>query len=90
MARAKSPIPEGFSTVTPVLVHEDMRKAIEWYEKALGAESQGGISEDPDGKVLHSVIRVGEIQLLAPPLSTAHRPSHHPSAAATLDRGVCR
>jgi PhnB protein len=63
MARAANPIPEGYSTVTPVLVHEDTRKAIEWYRKALGAEG-GEVSADPDGKVLHAAIRIGGSTLM--------------------------
>ena len=38
MAKAASPIPKGYSTVTPVLTLEDTRKAIDWYKKALNAE----------------------------------------------------
>jgi PhnB protein len=63
MARATSPIPKGYSTVTPVLTLEDTRKSIEWYEKALGAEKEG-ISEGPDGKVMHAAIRIGDSHLM--------------------------
>jgi PhnB protein len=58
MARAASPVPKGYSTVTPVLTMEDTRKAIDWYKQALGAEEQS-ISEGPDGKVMHASIRIG-------------------------------
>ena len=63
MARSASPVPEGYSTVTPVLTLEDTRKAIEWYKKALGAEEHG-ISEGPDGKVMHAAIRIGRSYLI--------------------------
>jgi len=37
MAKAKSPIPEGFHTVTPQLILDNASNAIEWYKKAFGA-----------------------------------------------------
>ena len=63
MARAKSPVPEGYSTVTPVLVHADTKKAIDWYKKALGAQEQR-IWMDPEGKVAHASIRIGNSYLM--------------------------
>ena len=38
MAKAKSPIPEGFHTVTPQLTLDNCANAIDWYKKALGAQ----------------------------------------------------
>ena len=58
MTRAKQPIPDGYHTVTPVLVFDDTRKAIDWYKKALGAKEHG-VYEGPDGKVMHAEIRIG-------------------------------
>ena len=63
MARAASPVPKGYSTVTPVLTMDDSRKAIDWYKKALGAKDEG-ISEGPDGKVMHAAIRIGDSPLM--------------------------
>jgi len=63
MATAVSPIPKGYSTVTPVLTMQDTRKAIAWYEKALGAKEQS-VSEGPDGKVMHASIRLGTSYLM--------------------------
>lgn len=64
MTRAASPVPKGYSTVTPVLTLEDTRKAIDWFKKALGAEQQGEIAVGPDGKVMHSAIRIGNSYLM--------------------------
>lgn len=58
MAEAKSPIPAGFHTVTPVLCLDDARAAIDWYKKALGAEEVSS-HLGPDGKVMHGEIRIG-------------------------------
>lgn len=63
MAKAASPVPKGYSTVTPVLTLEDSRKAIDWYKKALGAEEQS-VSAGPDGKVMHAAIRIGNSYLM--------------------------
>ena len=63
MARAKQAIPDGYHTVTPVLTFDDTRKAIEWYEKALGAK-RGGVHEGPDGKVAHAEIRIGNSPIM--------------------------
>ena len=40
MAKAKSPIPEGFHTLTPHLIFDNAAQAIEWYKKALGMEEK--------------------------------------------------
>jgi uncharacterized glyoxalase superfamily protein PhnB len=52
-------IPEGFRSVTPMLVLKDARKAVDFYKKALGAEALM-VMPGPDGKgVMHAEIRIG-------------------------------
>jgi uncharacterized glyoxalase superfamily protein PhnB len=52
-------IPEGFRSITPMLVLRDARKAVEFYKKALGAEELM-VMPGPDGKgVMHAEIRIG-------------------------------
>jgi len=52
-------IPEGYHSVTPILVVKDARKAIEFYKRAFGAMEQY-VMPGPDGKgVLHAEIRIG-------------------------------
>ena len=63
MTRATNPVPEGYTTVTPVVTLENTRKAIDWYKKALGAEEQH-TSVGPDGKVMHSAIRIGDSHVM--------------------------
>ncbi|MRR53413.1 MAG: VOC family protein [Deltaproteobacteria bacterium] len=54
------PIPKGFHTVTPYVVLKDSRKAIEFYQKAFGAEELF-LMPGPDGKgVVHAEIRIGD------------------------------
>jgi len=63
MAQAKSPIPEGFHSVTPHLIFDDAAKAIDWYKKALGADELSR-AVGPDGKVMHAEIRVGDSRIM--------------------------
>lgn len=63
MAKAKSAIPEGFQTVTPILALDDARKAIDWYKQALGAEELS-VNYMPDGQVAHAEIRIGSSKIM--------------------------
>jgi PhnB protein len=58
MAAAKSPVPQGFHTVTPQIIYDNAAEAIEWYKKALGAEEKSR-ALGPDGKIMHAEIRIG-------------------------------
>ena len=52
-------IPEGYHTVTPIFVFKDVRKAIEFYRRAFGAQELFAMP-GPDGKgVMHAEIRIG-------------------------------
>ena len=53
------PVPEGFHTATPALVVSDSRGAVEFYERAFGAE-RINMFEAPDGRVAHAQIRIGD------------------------------
>ena len=58
------PIPEGFQSVTPSLTLKDSKKAIEFYQKALGATVLD-IFPSPDGKrTMHATIRIGNSILM--------------------------
>ena len=59
MAQAKSPVPEGFHTVTPQLTLDNAAQAIDWYKKALGAEEKSRAT-GPDGKIMHAELRIGD------------------------------
>jgi PhnB protein len=58
MTKARSPIPEGFHTVTPQLIFDGAGKAIEWYKTALGAEEKSR-ALGPDGKIIHAELQIG-------------------------------
>lgn len=55
-----SPIPQGMRTVTPNLVYRDCAKAIEFYQKALGAQEVSRFPA-PDGSCIwHAELRIGD------------------------------
>jgi PhnB protein len=63
MAKAKSPIPEGFHTVTPQLTLDNASRAIEWYKKAFGAVEVSK-ALGPDGKVMHADLKIGNSHVM--------------------------
>jgi PhnB protein len=63
MAKARSPIPEGFHTVTPQLVFDDAAEAIDWYKKALGAVEKTR-AVGPDGKIMHAELQIGDSRIM--------------------------
>ncbi|MCL2724949.1 MAG: VOC family protein [Polyangiaceae bacterium] len=57
------PIPQGMTTVTPHLSIAGADKAIEFYEKAFGAQKLE-VAMDPSGKkIWHAAIRIGDAVL---------------------------
>src|ERR1700681_3631867 len=63
MAKAKSPVPEGFHTVTPQLTLDNAAQAIDWYKKALGAVEVSR-AVGPDGKIMHADVRIGDSHIM--------------------------
>lgn len=63
IARARSPIPEGFHTVTPHLIFDNAAQAIDWYKKALGAEEKER-AVGPDGKIMHADLQIGNSRIM--------------------------
>lgn len=52
--------PEGYQSVTPMIMLRDARKAIEFYKKAFGAVERY-VMPGPDGKgVMHAEILIGD------------------------------
>jgi PhnB protein len=56
-------VPPGFHTLTPHLVVKNAVKALEFYEKAFGAQGLGKMLT-PDGKVMHALLKVGDSMLM--------------------------
>ena len=53
-----NPIPEGFSAATPNLVVDDGVAAIDFYERAFGAEVQTRL--EAGGMLVHAALRIGD------------------------------
>ena len=63
MAEAVNPIPEGFHSVTPLLVCRDAMQALEFYKNAFGAEIRN-VSKDDRGQVMHAELKIGDSILM--------------------------
>jgi len=57
-------IPDGYTSVTPYIVCSDVAKAIEFYQRAFGAEELARMP-GPDGKgVMHAEIQIGNGRIM--------------------------
>ncbi len=72
------PIPDGYHSLTPFLNVKGAAKAIEFYQKAFGAEERGRMN-GPTGSIIHAEIKIGDsIVMLAeaetesPTVSSTH------------------
>jgi PhnB protein len=63
MAKATRPIPEGYHSVTPQLVFDNAAQAIDWYNRALGAEEKSR-ANGPDGQIMHAELQIGDSRLM--------------------------
>lgn len=63
MAKAQSPVPAGFHTVTAQLTLDNAARTIEWYKKALGAEEVSRATGS-DGKIMHADLRIGDSHVM--------------------------
>jgi PhnB protein len=53
------PIPEGFHTITPNIIVDEVKKAIEFYKRAFEAEEIMRLTM-PDGTVVHCELKFGD------------------------------
>lgn len=63
MNKPVKPIPDGMHSVTPHLVCAGAADAIEFYKKAFNAVELGKVA-GPQGKLLHSLIRIGDSPIM--------------------------
>ena len=59
MNKEINPIPQGYHAVTPYIIVDDPKRAIEFYEKALGAQTVYTVELEPD-QIVHAEIKVGD------------------------------
>jgi uncharacterized glyoxalase superfamily protein PhnB len=55
---AVKPIPDGYHSITPQLTVKDGAKAIEFYQKAFGAQEMTRMA-GPDGRLMHAELKIG-------------------------------
>jgi PhnB protein len=64
---AAQPVPEGYHTLTPYLSVDDAAAAIDFYQRAFGAEERGRMA-GPDGTIAHAELAIGDsVVMLADP-----------------------
>ena len=57
-----SPVPEGFHTITPNIIVDDAKGAIEFLRRAFDAEEIVKLTL-PDGKIVHCELQIGDSRL---------------------------
>jgi PhnB protein len=60
---AANPIPQGFHSLTPMIVCKGALAAIDFYKRAFGAEELTRLV-GPDGNLLHASLRIGNSILM--------------------------
>ncbi|MGH7331535.1 MAG: VOC family protein [Candidatus Rokuibacteriota bacterium] len=63
MPQTAKAVPEGYHTVTPLLVVQDAAKAIEFYKKGLRRD-EGHAFRRPGGRIMHAEIKIGDSNLM--------------------------
>jgi len=56
---SSSKIPAGYHSVTPAIIVRDAAAAIDFYQRAFGAQEVNRMA-GPDGKIMHAEIRIGD------------------------------
>src|SRR5262245_58934832 len=56
-------IPEGYHSVTPYMIISGASKALDYYQKALGAKLIMRM-DGPDGRVGHAEIKIGDSHIM--------------------------
>jgi len=75
---AVQPIPEGFRSVTPGMVIKNAAEALDFYQKAFGAEVMKRLN-GPGGAIMHAEIRVGDSMIMI----SDEWPGHHVQSPKT-------
>ena len=57
--KAKQAIPVGYHALTPYLVCKGAAQALDWYQKAMGAEEMVRMP-GPGGSIVHAEFRIGD------------------------------
>ena len=69
---AVKPIPEGYHTITPYLMVPDCAKVLDFVQKAFGAQPMMEPMRGPDGKIMHTEVKIGDSPLMMGESSAKH------------------
>ena len=79
------PIPDGYSSITPYLIFENAKSAIDFYAKAFGAQE---LFRMPMGdRIAHAEILIGNSRIMLAdeaPQMDAYGPKHHNGSPVSL------
>lgn len=70
---AVKPIPDGFHTVTPYLLVNDVTKLIDFLKQAFDAQEIHR-SSMPDGSVMHAQVQIGDSMVMMGKASDEYKP----------------
>ncbi|MBC8027129.1 MAG: VOC family protein [Steroidobacteraceae bacterium] len=87
---AAKPIPEGYHTLTPFLICKGATQAIDFYARALGAQTISKLV-GPSGRLMHAALRVGDSVLMLTdecPEMGGFDPLHFGGTAVTIHLSV--
>jgi PhnB protein len=54
-----TPVPDHLGTVTPRLMVDDADAALDFYQRAFGAQVIGDVHRLPDGAIVHAELQIG-------------------------------
>ena len=63
MAGKVKAVPEGAHTITAHLAVQDGASAIDFYQRAFGAQVKG-VHKTPDGRIMHASLKIGDSDLM--------------------------
>lgn len=75
---AANPIPEGYHTLTPVVVADDADGLLIFLQRAFGAQ-EVHVVRSPDGRILHADITIGDSHMMF-----AHATPDFPATTAAV------
>ncbi len=58
-----SKIPEGYTSLTPFIIFDDVSAAIDFYKKALDADVNMSMPS-PDGNIMYAELQIGSAKLM--------------------------
>ena len=70
---AVNPIPEGFHSVTPYLIVQDVPKLLDFLAQAFAAEEIHRMTK-PDGSVMHAQVKIGDSMVMMGQASGDYNP----------------